>query len=518
MSETKNGEGSLAELLCALSFVSDVGMGQAMGHGLKTAYIGLRIAEAAGLSLEDQQAVYYGALLKDAGCTACAGVFATFFEGDDLGPRSDCLMLRPDSVKDAVAWFWRHAPNDPALPSRIANLFSFLSECKAVMREGVAAHCEVGSMFASRLALPQSIQEAVRFGWERWDGKGLAYGRKGGNVPTAARILHLAQIVEAAHFFGSRPAAEAIVRERRGADFDPEIADLLLPLATRDGFWQVIESDSVQEQVLARKPASDFDLLTEERLANACELLADFADAKSRKTWNHSLQVAEVAAGIGRQMGLGAQDLARLRRAALVHDLGKAAVPVGILDKDHDFSATEWERFRLHPYYTERVLSQVAPLRDLAQDAAAHHERVDGGGYHKQLQGQQIPLIGRILATADAYTLLLQGSKEQEEALAQTKTLAGTQLEPACYEGLVASVQAGQAQRVSRSKRPGDLTDREVEVLRLAALGRSNREIAGELVISGKTVEHHLEHVFNKLGVTSRTAAAVFAMQNGLAP
>src|SRR5262245_56229392 len=113
------GANSLAELLCALSFASDTGMGQPMEHGLKTAYIGLRLAEAAGLADEEKAGVFYGALLKDAGCTACATVFATFFDGDDLGPRSDCLLLRPDSVKDAIAWFWRHSPSDPALPTRI---------------------------------------------------------------------------------------------------------------------------------------------------------------------------------------------------------------------------------------------------------------------------------------------------------------------------------------------------------------------------------------------------------------
>ncbi|MBI2910626.1 MAG: hypothetical protein HYY05_00680, partial [Chloroflexi bacterium] len=97
MSGTEKTSGSLAELLCALSFATDMGMGQSMEHGLKTAYIGLRIADSRRLTQEDRVAVFYGALLKDAGCTACAAVFATLFAGDEMGARRDCLLLKPDS-------------------------------------------------------------------------------------------------------------------------------------------------------------------------------------------------------------------------------------------------------------------------------------------------------------------------------------------------------------------------------------------------------------------------------------
>src|SRR5688572_3995310 len=123
---------SLAELLCALSFVADLGMGQRIEHGLRTAWIGLEICRETRLSQEDEEAVFYGALLKDAGCTACAGVFAVLFGGDDLGPREDCLLLRPDHASDAVSWFWRHAPADAGLPLRMAKLFTFLAECRGI--------------------------------------------------------------------------------------------------------------------------------------------------------------------------------------------------------------------------------------------------------------------------------------------------------------------------------------------------------------------------------------------------
>lgn len=508
---------SLAELLSALSFVADTGMGQPMEHGLKTAYIGLQVAESAGLSAEDRAGAFYGALLKDAGCTACGTVLASFFDGDDLGPRSDTLLLRPDSAKDVVGWFWRHASNEPALPKRIGRLVNFMTHCQSVMRESVSAHCEVGETFARRLGLPVAVQQAIRFSWERWDGKGLAYGLPGPQTPVAARVLHFAQVVQAAGAFGGPEAARAIATERSGSDFDPDIVGPFLDRSRRDGFWDVLESDSAQATVLEMRPPCAFDRLDASQLDAACEVLADFADVKSRSIWNHSLQVAEVAAVTARGLGLSELEAGRVRRAALVHDLGKAAVPVGILEKREPLTAEEWERFRLHPYYTERALARVGPLEELAADAGAHHERFDGAGYYRQLSGDRIPLGGRILAVADQFAILCskRGDSDRDRVLAAMKPLVGSELDPDCFQAMQDGL-SGKARRPVRARKTGSLTEREVDVLRLLCGGSSNREIAQTLVVSGKTVEHHLEHIYDKLGVTSRTAASVLAVQNGL--
>lgn len=516
---TSVGQVSLAELLSALSFVADTGMGQPMEHGIKTAYVGSMLADTIGLAAEDHVGVYYGALLKDAGCTACGTVMASFFDGDDLGPRADAILVRPDSVKDVIGWFWRHASSDPALPARLGRLCSFMTHCRALMKESVSAHCEVGEMFARRLALPVTVQQAIRFSWEHWDGKGLAYGLKGEQAPIAARVLHLAQVVQAAHTFGGQAAARAIATERRGTDFDPALVGPFLEISARPGFWDVPESESAQDAVLALKPASAFDLLDASQVDAVCEVLADFADVKSRSIWNHSLLVAESATAVARQLGLPVSETGRIRRAALVHDLGKAAVPVGILEKE-SLTTEESERFRLHPYYTERALSRVGPLRELAADAGAHHEHVDGSGYHRQLDRDRIPLGGRILAVADKFAILSRGQhgSDPTRALETMFPLVGSQLDGDCYDALVASQGGSAPVRPLRAKTASGLTDREVEVLRLLCGGISNREIAKTLVVSGKTVEHHLEHIYSKLDVTSRTAASVFAVQNGLVP
>ncbi len=517
---TEQARGSLAELLCALSFTADIGMGRSMEHGLKTAYMGLELAGSLGLGHEERVAVFYGALTKDAGCTACTALFATFFAGDDVGPKSECFLIEPESIKNAVGWYWRYAPDDAGLPQRIAKLFAFVAACRSGMEDGQVTHCEVGEMFARSLGLPEAVQQAVRYGWERWDGKGLAYGLKGADTPVAARIVHMAQMLEVAHQFGGRPAAEAMAREREGTHFEPELVGAFLKLSEDGSLWQVVELETVQQTVLEMRPRAPFDDISGDDVERVCEVLADFADVKSRVGWNHSRVVADTAQDIARRMELSPADVARVRLAGLVHDLGKAAVPIGILDKGEDLSPSEWERFRLHPYYTERVLERIGPLKDLTPEATAHHERMDGQGYHRQLSGAQIPLGGRILAVADTYaTLRMRGGeqREPEAVLKEMRPLVGSHLDGSCYDGLQAALGgAPMSKRSRRSRHPNNLTDREVDVLGLLSGGLSNRDIAKELVISNKTVERHLENIFNKLDISSRTSAAVFAVHHGL--
>jgi HD-GYP domain-containing protein (c-di-GMP phosphodiesterase class II) len=197
-----------------------------------------------------------------------------------------------------------------------------------------------------------------------------------------------------------------------------------------------------------------------------------------------------------------------------------AAVPVGILDKTTGRTAADWERFRMHPYFTERILTRIEPLVELVPDAISHHEWLNGQGYHRGTSGEQIPFGGRILAVADSYVTESRGAGDKvgaEHVLRQLKGQVGTHLDPACYDALVGSLTGSTPTRVRlHDPRAGGLTDREVEVLRLVGAGLTNRKIAQQLVISDKTVERHLDNIFNKLGVSSRTSAVVFAVHQGI--
>lgn len=518
MLHQKQAEGNLAALLCALSFATGVGFGGHIEHGLGSAYLGLQIADRLGLSDEEREAVFYGALLKDVACTTCSAGIAAFFPDDEQVSLSDVILMDPSRMGDMIGWLSRYFRLDAHFPRRVTKLLSFLAQCGPIVKETMRSHCEIAELFARRLGFPVHVQHTLRFQWERWDGRGMAYGLTGPTIPRTARILHLAQVLDLTYRFGGPETTNLLVRERRGNRFDPEAVDAFLMLVQQSDFWQIFEQQLAEQVLLANPPATSADHVHEDQVELICEVLAEFADLKTRETWHHSEVVAEIAQKIGARLSLQAHELTALRRAAYVHDIGKVAVPIAILAKGEGRTKNEWETYRLHPYYTQRILERVDALRDLAPAAASHHEWINGQGYHRQLSGEQIPLHGRILAVANSYARLIQQQKSPEEALRQLRPLVDRQFDRACYEALVASVTGKDPPRspAPRSPKVGTLTAREVEVLRLLAQGLNTPQIARALNISKKTVEHHLRHIYDKIDVTCRTAAVVYAVQHGL--
>lgn len=521
MINDKRTEGDLAALLCALSFATGVGFGGHMEHGLGSAYLGLQISDALILTSEDREAIFYGALLKDVACTACSEGIAAFFPDDEQVFLSDVILMDPSQFSDMISWLSRYFRLDARFPARIAKLLPFLVQCGPIVKETMRSHCEVAELFARQLGFPDYVQQALRFQWERWDGKGMAYGLKGPAIPRTARILHLVQVLELTYRFGGPEATRILAQEKRGTRFDPEAVDAFLTLTQQNDFWGTFEEQSTQEALLARRPSTVADCAQGDHTERVCETLADFIDLKTRETWHHSRMVAEVAGRIANSLGLETGELARLRCTALVHDIGKVAIPVAIVAKGWHRSSSEWETYRLHPYYTQRILERVDTLQELAQAAAAHHEWMNGQGYHRQLCGEQIPFHGRILAVANTYARLTQQQGDQKdpaEVLRKMQALVGLQFDRVCYEALVNSVLGeGDLESVPlRSRKVGNLTEREVEVLCLLAQGQNTPQIARTLVISRKTVEHHLAHIYDKIGVSSRTAAVVYAVQQGM--
>lgn len=514
MAETKTSERNLADLLCALSFATGIGFGDHMEHGLKSAYIGLQIAEALQLSREIKEAIFYGALLKDVGCTACSAGISTFFPDDEQVPRSDFMLVDPSRIQDMLGWFTKNVPLDARLPGRVTKLLSFLTQCGPVIREAMRGHCEVAQLFARRLGFPLYVQETLRYQWERWDGRSLAYGIKSAQVPIAARILHLSQVMELVHSIGGPSTARTLAGERQGTRFDPELVRAFLQLTESTSWWVTFEQEAQTQTILALCPPTQAEAFTQDRTEDICEALADFIDGKTPETWHHSHQVAEVAVGIGSCLGLDSQEQRSLRCAALVHDIGKVAIPYGILTKGEQRSKSEWDVYCLHAYYTQKVLEQVAPLYELASVAASHHEWLNGQGYHRQLSGDQIPLAGRVLGLANAY-VRESLHHEADELMQSLSARVGMQFDATCYDALVAFLVHGNGRERAKFKprSPGGLTRREIEVLRLLAQGANTPQIAHTLTISKKTVEHHLAHIYGKFGVSCRTAAVAYAVQ-----
>jgi HD-GYP domain-containing protein (c-di-GMP phosphodiesterase class II) len=280
-----------------------------------------------------------------------------------------------------------------------------------------------------------------------------------------------------------------------------------------------LPADRLHEAALAAEPEPKV-RIPASGLDGLARAFADFIDLKSPYTTGHSTGVAELAEGGARHAGCTEAEVAALRQAALLHDLGRVAVPNGIWDAPRPLLTAEWERVRLHPYHTDRILQHAAPLRPLATLASSHHERIDGSGYHRGSVAAHLPLAARLLGAADAYQAMTQ-ERPHRPALAADAAArelraqfdAG-RLDGAAVECILEA--AGHARRHARTQLPAGLSEREVEVLRQICLGHSNRQMADRLHIAEKTVGHHVQHIYNKIGRSTRAGAALFAMENDL--
>ena len=220
-------------------------------------------------------------------------------------------------------------------------------------------------------------------------------------------------------------------------------------------------------------------------------------------------------------LGLGDAEAAELRRAALMHDMGRLGIPNTIWDKPAQLSEAEMERVRLHPYLMQRMFSRLSGLAEAAGLAGQASERLDGSGYPRALTGAGLTPAARALQAADVYQALTEPRAYRpalDEAAAARELrseVAAGRLDARAVEVVLGS--AGHRVR-RRHEGPDGLTAREVEVLVLLAHGGSNKEIATRLVVSPKTIGTHIEHIYSKIGCSTRVAASLYAMQHGLLP
>ena len=512
----RSNSAGTAELLCALSHGSGLAFAARMEHGTNTAFVGIQLARALGLAAEGLEAVFYGALLKDVGCGACASLLAPFFPKAEPPLGISLVVVDSRSPSSLLAWAKGQMRLDPSLPARLARLAAFASRCGAVVHEAASAHCEIAADFAAGLGFGANVQDAVRFQYERYDGRCRAFGRQAAEIPRSAQVLHLAQAADAVRGLVGAEEAAAMVRHRTGSYFDSGVAEAYLDLA--GDLWPAGDDPVPLTAVLSADPGTPVDELPGDRRLAVCEALADFVDLKSARRYPHSHTVANLAVMVAAELGLEETEQDRLRRAALVHDLGKIAVPARLLEEAGDDTAAHRqeaaafaEPLRLHPYYAQRILSPLRPFADLARDVSAHHERLDGSGYPAGLSGSGVPIGARVLAAADTWA---------ERATTGPPALTDDDaLDPECVSALRSCSGTGSGRRhrhFQRGLAAPALSAREIEVLRLVTQGASNPDISKSLSISRRTAEHHVEHIMAKLGVTSRTAAVAYTLTHEL--
>ena len=502
----------LAELSAAISLFTDVATGQPQEHALRTAVVAMRLAERLAWEMDDRVIGYYASLLRFLGCTATATETAELGGGDDMAVNAAfaATVMQPGFEELRVAL--RTVGAGEPWPARLSLLARILTDVHGRERD-LGAHCEVAARFAARMGLPAGVEAALGAAYARWDGRGVPSGLAGTDIPAGMRLAIVARDVDLLARLGGPAAVGRVLRHRRGGAYDPSIVDAALD----GGVADLVSTDAnAWELALDREPGipRTADDAQYDAVLEAC---ADFADLKFPHTAGHSRAVADLAARAAAALGLPGGTVADIRRAGLVHDLGRVSVPSGVWLRPGPLDTAEWESVRLHSYYTQRILTRSRQLAGLARVAGAHHERLDGSGYPAGTRELQTP--ARILAAADAYQAMTQDRPHRrahppETAARQLRreAEAGRLGRPEAEAVLIA---AGQ-RRAARLSHPAGLTAREVDVLRLLARGLSNREMAARLTLSTKTVGRHVENLYAKIGVRSRAAAAVFAMEHDL--
>jgi HD-GYP domain-containing protein (c-di-GMP phosphodiesterase class II) len=456
--------------------------------------------------------VYYVALLGTVGCSV-EGTLLAKVSRDELAVLGDSTGVDPSSTRDVVAWVLRNFGADEPPLRRIRIVASAIrsgqTEFQIVCRD---VALQVGEM----LDIGPTIRQALGQCHERWDGAGGPKRLKGEAIRLPARVFNVAHQADLFHRLGGVDAVVAGLRRGRGRVYDPRLVDRFCLLAPR--LLSRLDTEPAWDAVLAAEPGPPRWLAPDE-LEAVGQAIANFADIRSPYTVGHSSGVAVVAQAAARRLGLSHEDAATVHRAGLVHDLGRSGVPAAVWNKTDPLTSGEWRRVKEHPSLTELVLARSGALGHLGTLAGLHHERLDGSGY-RGVSASFLTVPAQIMAAADAYHTKIEPRPHRDPLTAD-----------AAAEGIRSDARAGKfdsdiveavlgrtdgPEQTKRSARPAGLSEREVEVLGLVIRGLTNRQMAEVLFVSPKTVDHHIQHIYDKIGVSTRVGATLFALQHGL--
>jgi putative nucleotidyltransferase with HDIG domain len=378
-----------------------------MGHSVRTCMIGMRLAAEIGMSAADQSDLYYALLLKDAGCSSNSSKLFHILSADEIRAKRDVKLTDWTRVGwESLHYALTHVATGAPFLERVQTLVRVAAKQQTESCDLVKIRCERGASIARKIGFSESVAQAIHSLDEHWAGGGYPDGLRREEIPLFSRIMNLSQTLEVFLVNRGPDAAMEVTRARSGRWFDPELVRAAASLAQRDALWTDLDQEHAIDQALALEPEERRMLANDEMIEKICDAFAEIIDAKSPFTYRHSNGVADAATAIARQLSLSQEDVAFMRRAALVHDIGKLSVSNSILEKPAALNGEEWDVVKKHPYYTFEILRRIPGFEALSEVAGAHHEKLDGSGYYAHLSADQLSLEMRILTVADIFDAL----------------------------------------------------------------------------------------------------------------
>jgi putative nucleotidyltransferase with HDIG domain len=426
----------LSKVIGGLSYALDVTEGEPPGHAVRSCVIGMRIAHELGLDAASRSHLFYALLMKDAGCTANSAKMAALFGAGDHEAKRTAKRTNWSRAFPAFVWSLRVVAPGGSLRARVARLKAIKDEGQ-VTRSLMLARCDRGAEIALLLGLDRDTAEAIRALDEHWDGNGQPRGLRGDEIPLLARIVCLAQTAEIFHGEGGPDAACAAAARRSGEWFDPEVVAALRACRDDSRFWWSL----TRADVSAWEPGERMLTADDVHLDRIATAFAGVIDVKSPWTYRHSDLVAMLAVRVAAALGADEAELTDLRRAAMLHDIGKLAVSNRILDKAGRLTEEEFAQVREHPLVTAQIMERIPGFAHLAPLAAAHHERLDGSGYPYGLRAEKLTTPMRVLAVADVFEAITSArpyrpARDVETALGILRADAPARLDGDAVEAL----------------------------------------------------------------------------------
>jgi HD-GYP domain-containing protein (c-di-GMP phosphodiesterase class II) len=487
-------------------------MGFPLVHGLEATLMTMRLADLLDVGSETAAETFYVSLLMYVGCTTDAELSSRIFPG---GLTENMTPVEHGSAGNRLRAVVRAVTPPGSSPGwRAYERARRLPAAARFQKPHYAALCEVAEMLAERLGLPASISALFTRLTERWDGQGVLSRAAGEGIPLPLRIARVGRDAAYQRLLHDPDEVVDVIRARAGKAFDPAIAE---QFARTSGEVLSAAEQPVWEGVLAAEPRPWLEL-SGSGIDQALDAMGGFSDLASPYLSGHSAGVADLAVRTAQVCGFAPDDVTAARRASLVHDLGRVAVNPAVWAKEGPLNADEWEQIRLHPYHTERILDRSPFLAGIAAVACCHHERFNGSGYHRRLRAAALPPTARLIAAADPFCAMTEPRAHRPRLdTEEAAKILTTEADQGLHDPeMVAAILEAVGLPPPAVRRPAGLTEREAEVLGLIARGLQTKQVARILEISAKTADNHLQSAYRKIGVSTRAAATLFAMEHGL--